>query len=260
MQVTLRNKDHGAVTNDDQVLWRYLDFPKFLDLLASKSLKMPRASKMDDGFEGMMGLGATEGTLAAAKKRGEPSYLRHASINQEQRRSFFWRDRTYVSCWNAFPNENAGLWRIYGDDKGLVIRTTWKSLRNSLVGSSDCVETIFFGNVDYRDFSQDRYVPPTYTDQYFAKRVEFAHEHEFRLVAHDNSREHNYEEPSASGLPLFAALECDLSTLIEQVVVSPRQGGWVRDAVESACAAFGGAWPVVRSNLYQPPPDRISTF
>jgi hypothetical protein len=260
MKMTLGNTQPSMPIPDDLVLWRYLDFPKFLDLLSSKSLKMPRASKMEDGYEGMMGQAAIKETVSAGKKRGEPSYLRHASINLEQRRSFFWRDRTYISCWNAFPHENAGLWRIYGDDKGLAIRTTWKSLRTSLTGEADCVDRIYYGNVEYRNFAKNPLVAQTFTDQFFVKRNEFVHEQEFRLIAHDRTREHNYKDTSLVGIPQFATIACDLNVLIDEVLVSPRMGGWVRDAVANVSALYSGRWPVSRSNLYQPPLAEIMDF
>lgn len=260
MQIELSKSDPNDHVPDDLVLWRYLDFPKFLDLLSTNSIKMPRASKMEDGFEGMMGLGAIKGSLQAQKQRGAPSYWRHAWINEEQRNAYFWRERTYVSCWNAFPHENAGLWRIYGDDKGLVIRTTWGSLREALTGQSDCVSQIFYGNVVYRDFDSDPLFASTYTDQYFLKRREFVHEKEFRLVAHDSSREHKYEQTSLTGIAQLATVDCNLNTLIEEVLISPRMSSWVRDSVEAVSRRFDGHWDVNVSNLYQPPTSEIMMF
>ncbi|MAM55440.1 MULTISPECIES: hypothetical protein [Actinomycetes] len=258
--MTLRSTNPDHEVPDDLVLWRYLDFPKFLDLLASRAIKLPRASKMEDPFEGVMGSGATKAALRAAKGRGEKSYLRNAVANREQHLSFFWRERTYVSCWNAFPSENAGLWRIYGDDKGVVVRSTWRSLRQAFTGNADVVEDVFFGPVSYREVADDSSFPLTFTDQFFVKRAEFVHEHEFRLVAHDVSRDHNYGERDTTGLPQFATLECDLDQLIEEVLISPRLGGWVRDTVEDVSRKYGGAWPVRRSAIYQPPPNQILDF
>ncbi len=214
---------------------------------------------MEDPFEGVMGSGATRAALRAAKDRGEKSYLRNAAANREQHLSFFWRERTYVSCWNAFPGENAGLWRIYGDDKGVVVRTTWRSLRQALTGTADCVEDVFYGLVSYGEAEDDSSFPRTFTDHFFVKRAEFVHEHEFRLIAHD-ARASDYGERDTSGLPQFATLDCDVDRLIEEVLVSPRLGGWVRDTVEDVSRKYGGAWRVRRSAIYQPPPNQILDF
>lgn len=260
MNLDLQLADPSVPFDDDLPLWRYLDFPKFLDLLSSRALKMPRASSMEDGYEGVMGLGAVSATVAADKANRAPGYFRHARINAIQKQSLFWRDRTYISCWNAFPSENAGLWRIYGDEKGVAIRTTWGSLARSFAGTADCVSHVFYGRVDYRSAESDDSVPATYTDQYFIKRREFSHENEFRLVAHDASRDHNYNEPSVEGLPRFATLPCDLNTLIEEVVVSPRLGGWVWETVRDVSKQYGGTWDVTHSGLYQPPPSEIDIY
>lgn len=241
---------------DDLVLWRYLDFPKFLDLLTTNTLKMPRASSMEDGYEGVLGEAATDAQLDAWKRRGEPSYLRHALWNRELKETFFWRERTYISCWNSFPTENAGLWRIYGDDKGLAIKTSWKKMKDSLI-NGDCVDRVFYGRVDYKNFSTEGVNSGTYTDQYFSKRIEFSHENEFRLVAHDASKDHNYNDEDLTAIPKFATVTCDLNILIDELIISPRLGGWVKGSVEEVCRQFGGDWRIVQSNLYEIP-ERIS--
>lgn len=258
---TLANRDSSAPEPaQDLVLWRYLDFPKFLDLLVTQTLKMPRASLMEDGYEGVQGSAAADAAVQSWKEAKMPSYLRHASLNQELKEAFFWRDRTYISCWNSFSTENAGLWRIYGDDRGVVVKTTWGKLRGSLSGKSDCVPQVFYGMVDYRRFDQDPRLTSSYTDQFFAKRVEFVHENEFRLVAHDASVEHDYNQPDASHLPMFATLQSDLNILIDELVVSPRLGGWVEDVVSETCRKFGGDWSVRQSDLYVPPERTTMKF
>ncbi|MEV4666350.1 DUF2971 domain-containing protein [Microbacterium sp. LWO12-1.2] len=260
MDIDLKLADPSVQINDDVPLWRYVDLPKFLDLLTTESLKMPHASSMEDAYEGMMAPGAIAGTIAKDLADGAPGYFRHARINKIHKDSLFLTHRTYISCWTAFPSENAGLWRLYGDEKGVAIRTTWGSLRNSLAGTADCVRDVFYGKVDYRSAQEDDRIPQTYTDQYFIKRREFSHENEFRLVAHDESREHKYNEPSLEGLPRLATLPCDLNTLVEEVVVSPRLGEWVWETVKAVSHTYGGNWNVTHSRLYQPPPDEIMDY
>lgn len=260
MDINLKLADPSDEVDDGTPLWRYLDLPKFLNLLISRSLKMPRASSMEDAYEGMMAPGAIAATIARDLAAGAPGYFRHAHINKIQKDSLFLTHRTYISCWNAFASENAGLWRLYGEEKGVAIRTTWGSLRRSLAGTADCVRDVFYGKVDYRSAQDDRRIPPTYTDHYFVKRSEFSHENEFRLVAHDESREHKFGEPSLQGLPRLATLPCDLDVLIEEVVVSPRLSEWVWDTVREVSHTYGGTWKVTHSRLYQPPPEDILKF
>ncbi|WP_146243576.1 DUF2971 domain-containing protein [Curtobacterium sp. MCBD17_008] len=260
MDVTLSSVDPSSLEpSDDTVLWRYLDFPKFLDLLSSAALKMPRATSMEDAYEGVAGDAATRADLDQWREEGQPPYLRNASLSRQAFETQFHRERTYVSCWNTFETENAGLWRIYGDDRGLAIKTTWGDLRQSL-GSADCVSTIFYGRVQYRNFSTDATQSETYTDQFFVKRNEFLHENEFRLVAHDRSREHNYKAPSTAGLPRYASIACDTNALINELIISPRLGSWVTDGVEAVSRKFGGSWTVRQSNLYVPPAIHSSAF
>jgi hypothetical protein len=39
---------------DDTVIWRYLDFTKFVEMVSSKSLFFSRADKFQDPFEGSL--------------------------------------------------------------------------------------------------------------------------------------------------------------------------------------------------------------
>ena len=259
-QVTLSNYEPKLPEPaDDLTLWRYLDFPKLIDLLSTSTLKLPRASLMEDGYEGILGAASIDAGLTAMKSNGEPSYLRNASIGMELKRSHFLQQSTYISCWNAFPKENAGLWRVYGDDKGVVVKTTWKRLKDSL-STADCVSTIFYGEVVYRDYDTDASYTSTYTDQFFSKRVEFVHENEFRLVAHYDSNDLNYNTTDTSLLPHFATVKCDLSLLIEELMISPRLGAWVKSGITDLCSKFGGTWAVSHSKLYDPPELTTSKF
>jgi hypothetical protein len=126
--------------------------------------------------------------------------------------------------------------------------------------TADCVADVFYGEVSYRSADLNSQVPPTFSDQYFIKRQEFSHENEFRLMAHDETREHDYRDTSFEGLPAFATLPCDLNVLIEEIVVSPRLGGWVRKTVEDVSRRYGGTWQVTQSNLYRPPPREINHY
>ena len=41
--------------DDGQPLWRYVDLPKFLDMILLKRLWLPRVATLDDAFEGALG-------------------------------------------------------------------------------------------------------------------------------------------------------------------------------------------------------------
>ena len=251
-------KTESDEPDENLVLWRYVDFPKFLDLLSTSSLTMPRASMMEDGYEGLLGEAAVDARLEKFRMDREPGYLRNASINYELRNAFFWRERTHISCWNAFPVENAGLWRIYGDEKGIAIKTTWRRLKKSLLEAGP-IKNVFYGSVEYQNYSTYAVAPNNYTDHYFTKRMEFSHESEFRLVAHNVDENTNYND-EVDDLPAVASIKCDLSVLIEELIVSPRLGEWTVSGIEETCRRFGGKWKVRQSELYKEPSRTISKF
>jgi len=51
--------------DENEKVWRYLDFKKFVDLLESSELFFPRADKFDDKFEGTY----PESIVESRKKR-----------------------------------------------------------------------------------------------------------------------------------------------------------------------------------------------
>lgn len=256
MKTQLVGVDDQEHIPDDLTLWRYLDFPKFLDLLVSEAIKIPLASAMEDKYEGQMGKGAYLSAREHYAEQAAKKYLADPYANYDSKISNFWSRRTYVSCWNQFPSENAGLWRIYGDDKGVAIKTSWGSLKRSLAGESDEVSTIFYGCVKYLNFEARSDYIDNYTDKFFQKRREFSHEKEFRLVAHNSSVEHNYTNDISDVVPKLAVLKCDTSVLIEELLISPRLSPWVSKVVEEVTAKYSGDWPVRRSKIYDTPETR----
>ena len=51
---------------DDTVLWRYMDFTKFVSLLEKSALFFPRADKLGDPFEGYWPISADEEQLSSS--------------------------------------------------------------------------------------------------------------------------------------------------------------------------------------------------
>lgn len=100
------HKLHPAFTSPphDAVLWRYMDFTKFVSLLERKALFFAKASKLSDPFEGSL----AQSTLAEIQRMGlvNPEVL-HEDLRQH-------RDRHLVNCWHEGAYESAAMWKLYG--------------------------------------------------------------------------------------------------------------------------------------------------
>ena len=132
---------------DDAVLWRYLDFTKFVSLLDKRALFLARADKLMDPFEGSFPKGDVtrhiesfqetikllqENLPYSLEEFGHPllDFVRES------------RKFTLISCWHESSHEYAAMWRLYtGEQDGIAIKTDFQSLAKGFT----CENDIFVG-------------------------------------------------------------------------------------------------------------------
>src|ERR1700684_1393835 len=103
---------------DDTVLWRYLDFAKFMDMLERRVLWFARADTFEDPLEAtytdaelnhlrsLPPIPTPSGTV----KVGD-SYLRGSRMM---------RSTSFISCWRAGADESMAMWDLYRKGGGVV--------------------------------------------------------------------------------------------------------------------------------------------
>lgn len=228
--------EHGSV-------WRYLDFTKYVSLLDSGALYLPRADRLGDPFEGTFGRGIppsdpTE-TPGGLKSFAAGSMELRPKLLEFYRNVRSW---TYVSCWHANEYESAAMWRLYASpNPAVAIRTSYAALCNALP------EETFIGLVQYIDFGRG-WVPDTNTIwPFFFKRISFEHEHEVRVVLQDirsgNATPFQPNNEEGRLIPL------DLGSTVQEVVVAPTSPVWFKQLVSSVTARCGYEFPVNQSEL-----------
>src|SRR6202453_3018159 len=103
----------------DTVIWRYMNFTKFVWMLAENSLWFTRPFKFDDKWEGL----------------GPPSYLRtfiqFANGSDKEIIEYFEQQERLVrcgylvNCWHINESESDAMWRLYGlSPEGIAIKST----------------------------------------------------------------------------------------------------------------------------------------
>lgn len=237
------------------VLWRYMDFTKYVGLLSAQSLYFPRADTLNDPFEGAKG-------LLSQKKKWDDHYLeffRHAiknpppgyentksdqEVELEAKRLLgemetggkIMLTRTFISCWHQNEHESEAMWKLYSNflDNAIAIKTTFFSLEDSL----DAEREIKIGRVKYMDFEKE-YAGPN--EAFWRKRKSLQHEREVRAIITDFYTKER-------GL----LVKCDLRKLIKSVVVTPTTTDWFFRLVEDVTQNFGFAFKVQKSRLYEP--------
>jgi hypothetical protein len=244
--------------DEDQPVWRYMDFAKFVALLKQQGLYFPRADTLDDRFEGAVGLARRESDwnnfyldfFRSAVTTPPPGYpnsdLSEDCIKAEAERllgelkSASQQARNMVvSCWHANQGESEALWRLYcpPSTAGVSIRTTVGRLWDVTAQDAGAV----VGRVHYLDFRSS--FARNGNERIFCKRASLRHEHEVRVVLQNDNRN------SAMG----KILQCDLNALVSEVVVTPFAPAWFAEIVSSVTQRFGYAFEIRRSELIDEP-------
>ena len=88
---------------NDTVLWRYMDFAKFIQMMESKSLWFTRLDQLEDPLEG----GHTDAELKRIRKNVEKKRAREL-IGMFR----IARKELYVNCWRSGSTESLAMWSI----------------------------------------------------------------------------------------------------------------------------------------------------
>lgn len=111
--------------NDSDVLWRYLDAAKFLDLLHNQSLFFSRGDQFEDKFEGAF----TDSLKHSIQRSYEVNKI-HFTYEEFRERL---RERVFVNCWHRSSDDSMAMWSIYGRSPcSVAITTTVGRLKKSL--------------------------------------------------------------------------------------------------------------------------------
>lgn len=244
------------IPNNESHLWRYMDFTKYVNMLSSSTLYFARADTFEDSFEGAKGvignkenwdehyLSVYKWALMNPPEGVEWNYSEDCIEKEAQRLlkemetgGKAHRERVYINCWHENEHESEAMWRLYSSylDNAIAIRTTFSSLYDALGRNP----SISIGRVKYIDYSKS-YAGPN--DSFWRKRKSFEHEREVRAIVHDIESE-----------ALGKAMECDLTILIENIVVSPTAPEWFVDVLSKVNEKFGIDITINKSYLNEVP-------
>ncbi|MFC7532323.1 hypothetical protein [Actinoplanes sp. GCM10030250] len=245
-------ESHSDLPDIDEAtpLWRYMDLPRFVDLLQSRELHLARADKMQDRWEGAYGP-----TNAAMRPQ---VYGEHFDAMQEQLPKVAVHARTHIflNCWYASDCESAAMWSIYDrEGRGVAVRTTKQRLLKSLTGSN----RVHGATVQYVDYSNHWIPEGNLFNPFLFKRRSFEHEREYRLLTLWSPKairvdEHNTViEAEPDNPPIGLRETIDLTEMVDQIFVSPEASGWFHRVVQQLVKDYGHSWAVQHSDLSSDP-------
>jgi len=225
--------------SDDTVLWRYVDFARFVQLLESRQLWFSRADQFEDPLEATIADGELHYKPATAD---DPPQFRSASSDIMAQ---IMRHTAYVNCWRMGSFESLAMWDLYGKGSGIVAVTTTVGLLKKQLAPDQ--RQVFMAEVRYVDWSAPN-VLSGLLDLVARKEISYAHEAEMRAFVWDipalSSQKYLHPEQLPAGLAFFI----DPQELISEVWVGPREKSWIPPIVEKIVARYSLNIPVKISN------------
>ncbi|AHG00717.1 hypothetical protein HALLA_05700 [Halostagnicola larsenii XH-48] len=243
--------------DDDQTIWRYLEFPQIMSILEHESLWFTAANGFEDPYEGSFTMPDLEEVVEKALAMGWDIEEEELMKMVQSTPDHFQND-LFLNCWHMNEYESAAMWNQYSlADGGIAVRSTVHRFKDAL---SACKEyDVSLSPVVYADFREEVVRETFLPRRFLYKRKSYEHEKELRAIIHLqdilevetsvarekglNIRHPDKEvqqypriEPYASmlreELPPGLYVSVDLDILIDKIFVAPDAPGWFEETVK----------------------------
>ena len=205
-------------------VWRYMNLAKYVSLLCSKKLFLPRLDKFSDPFEGTLPKQWVEQMKIWMQEADQGNFEDLRPVYKNNRHCVF------VSCWHISNFESEAMWRLYGSvDGGIAVQTTYEDLAASIRDEPDG----YIGIIKYVDY--DTALLPDNNSLHLTmhKRIAFRHEQEVRVIRWKPEYFH-----TVGTAPNAVTLSWDARKHARGVYVDPTAPQYFFDAVKSVTEAL----------------------
>ncbi len=245
----MANVDHPCFRqpeNNNLRLWRYMDFTKFVALVATKTLFFCRLDHFEDPFEGSYSKANV--ALRPQVYKDVPKDKLETMMAAIGNFTKWVREWTYVNCWHANEFESAAMWKLYAHtNEALAVETDYQTLSNTLPLKA------FLGLVNYIDYETEWLPEGNAFYPSMHKRKSFEHEREVRAVIQELPSNENGIRTGLKNNVDGLHIDIDVGMLVKCVHVSPTSPGWFHSLVNHTAKQFGFSFEVKKSNLYSEP-------
>lgn len=230
---------------EDTVIWRYMNFTKFVLLLEKHELFFCRPASFQDPWESH----PPPCGFNRKKRICEESLGGYLEEDQQddRRHLMAYRYGHFVNCWHMGIHESDAMWKLYGlAPEGVAIKSTF----------GDCVKNMDVQGaaVRYYDPNDEAFVIEE-SKFFLYKRDSFDWEKEVRfwdmdLKTLDQIQENPDFDPSGLSTGEYQHIE-NFQEMIHKVVVAPGAAPWFFDLVKAVCVRRQYNWladRVERSN------------
>ncbi|MGA2915294.1 MAG: DUF2971 domain-containing protein [Sedimentisphaerales bacterium] len=266
MQIKKENIKNIDENELDNVVWRYLTFPKFISLLVYGALWFPKLNILQDQFEGYIP------SKVQNKMHNEHQKLKklfHPDLHQQIDEMLIknvkdGRELTVVNCWFLGEHESKQMWDEYvGSTEGVAIKSTIRKLSTYIYVYP---EFSHIGKVKYVDLSSyelSSYEANQAHERAFLKdKNKYSHENEVRITSMSiktptcvniNGKPLTTEEYSGKNMNNFENaglyIRVNLPELIDTIVLSPNVPEWFELLIKRIMQLSNLAITIKRSGL-----------
>ena len=214
----------------EQVLWRYFQPERFLQVLAKASLYFASANEFADPFEGAVAV-----QLTSAESDARYAEMESAEVAFRELKRL-----TKISCWHRADYESDAMWRLYaGANKGIALCTTPERRHAAFspfrLEAKYGEENLWAGQVEYVDLTKVRLRRVGMLERFFIKHRAFEWEREFRLAISLRIA----EEFAVQVPPKGILVDANLDLLVERVVLGATMTVEERQVATDAIEAAG---------------------
>ena len=241
----------------DQLLWRYLDLSKYINMLVTNGLWFSRSDLLGDSFEGSTTLKSkiqSEEFFYSLLSDGKNLEKVNKVIAHMSKVINFNRTHMFINSWHMSDHESEAMWRIYGTDFGIAVISSLDRIKSNI----HWYENFYAGRVKYTNYETDIIDWGNAFSPFLHKRRSFEYEKEFRIVIeHEREKISDYAAEGAMLTfeefqritPTGILTPANIDELISVVHVSPSSPDWYFETVKEVTKTLGFSFDVKRSSL-----------
>lgn len=240
MPVLVQGKVHRDKIDGRNVLWRYMDLTKFMDMIQNRTLFFTRADRFEDKYEGSF--------TKSIKEKIESAFLEKDLSSSYDEFKTKLRERVYINCWHKSVHDSMAMWKIYGSPiHGVAITTTVKKLENALTKHIFAPQSdSYLFKVDYVNHWRDPAIDINPYSRIFSYKLKaYSYENEVRAVI--DSYHQTYDNDPIENFGL--SIPIDFETLVRSIVIAPDAPDWFISLIHNILKTYNITTPIHRSKL-----------
>jgi hypothetical protein len=216
--------------DENILMWRYMTFGRYFDLLMSSDLFFSRADKFIDKYEGHVNAHTMQ--LIDQEFAEFPNAL-------EMRNKLKWlldkaKTNAFVNCWHMNYDESLEMWKAYcPNEESVAIKTKFQNLLTGI--DRPPLGPMHIRPIRYADQVDEEIDQTNFLDLLNYKRPEFAFEKELRILLFyiDGIQDPEDENSTIITPPEYGQkIRVNLENLIEEIYVAPNASQWFFELVK----------------------------